>query len=435
MSAYTLKDKQVAVVGLGLTGQSCVRFLLSQGARVSAFDNRADLPVALPETVSVTLGAFDASRLSAMDLILLSPGLSLSLPAVQQAQQAGVEVIGDIELFARFNTRPVVAISGSNGKSTVTSLVSEMLKSSGLKVAMGGNIGTPALDLLNDDYQVAVLELSSFQLETTHHLPLVAGSILNISEDHLDRYADLQGYRQAKLRIYQNAELCVVNREDPLTLPEEGGRQLSFGLSESKTGMGFDSKTGFITLDGLPLLDFKHCSLVGQHNLLNIQAAVALALAAGATMAGIKAACRDFKSLPHRCELVREVRGVRWIDDSKGTNIGATQAAIEGLRPTFAGRLFLIAGGDGKGADFSQLQSALNKVDRLICLGKDGPAIAKRKPGAVLVSTLEEAVNLAASEAGAGDMVLLSPACASLDMFQNYHHRGQVFARAVEALS
>ncbi|MBT1062083.1 UDP-N-acetylmuramoyl-L-alanine--D-glutamate ligase [Bowmanella sp. Y26] len=429
-----LANKQVAVVGLGLTGQSCVRFLLDKGANVSAFDSRESLNLSLPAEVQVKLGPFDADSFCQAQLILLSPGLALAEPAIQAALKAGVEVIGDIELFARFNHKPVVAITGSNGKSTVTSLATDMLNASGVNAKMGGNIGTPVLELLDTDYEVAVLELSSFQLETTHSLAPVAATVLNISADHLDRYTGMQAYQQAKLSIYQGADLCVYSREDKLTVPNVGGKAMSFGLDNTDYGMGFDADSGWIRYQGQPLVELAECSLVGQHNVLNIQASAALALAAGATIEGIRQACREFKNLPHRCELVRVHRGVRWVDDSKGTNIGATLAAIEGLRDQVKGKLVLIAGGDGKGADFNELLPALGKVDKLICLGKDGAAIAALKQDSSLVASLEEAVSLADGWTQSGDMVLLSPACASLDMFKNYHHRGQVFATAVEAL-
>lgn len=429
-----LANKQVAVVGLGLTGQSCVHFLLAQGASVSAYDSRESLNLSLPEQVQVRLGAFEASTLCQAQMILLSPGVALAEPAIQAAIHAGVEVIGDIELFARFNQKPVLAITGSNGKSTVTSLVTDMLNASGVKAIMGGNIGTPVLELLSSDYEVAVLELSSFQLETTQSLTPLAATVLNISADHLDRYSGLEAYRQVKLSIYHDAGLCVFSREDELTQPQGGGRVLSFGLDNLDADMGFDADSGWIRYQGQPLVELADCSLVGQHNVLNIQAAAALALAAGASIEGVRQACRIFKNLPHRCELVRVHRGVRWVDDSKGTNIGATLAAIDGLRSQVKGKLVLIAGGDGKGADFNELLPALDKVDKLICLGKDGAAIAALKADSSLVSSLEEAVSLADGWAQSGDMVLLSPACASLDMFKNYHHRGQVFASAVEAL-
>lgn len=433
-----LENKQVAVVGLGLTGHACVRFLCARGANVTAYDSRSDLATALPRQVPVHLGPFDGSLLSRAQLIILSPGVALAEDAIQQALQSGTEVIGDVELFARFNQRPVLGITGSNGKSTVTKLTAAMLEASGIRAVCGGNIGTPVLELLEQDYDIAVLELSSFQLETLDSLPMLAATVLNISPDHLDRYADLQAYRQAKLRIYKNATLHVVNRDDPLTQAEssqyETVKQQSFGLSEAEAGFGYQAESQMITRDGVAWLNFAQCQLVGQHNLLNIQAAAALALAGGADEKRVTEAAKTFEGLPHRCEKVREHRGVTWINDSKGTNIGATEAAIAGLRPQVTGQLLLIAGGDGKGADFTQLSKALESVDKLICLGKDAEQIATMKPGALRVASMQAAVAAADSLAQGGDMVLLSPACASLDMFDNYQHRGQVFVQAVEAL-
>lgn len=438
MQQWAMNNQQVAVVGLGLTGHSCVRFLSARGARVTAFDSRPELKTSLPDSVPVHLGSFDASLLCQASLIILSPGVAIAEPAIQQALQSGVEVIGDVELFARFNQRPVIGITGSNGKSTVTSLTAAMLEASGIRAVCGGNIGTPVLELLEQDYDIAVLELSSFQLETLSSLPMKAATVLNISPDHLDRYADLQAYRRAKLRIYNNAALQVVNREDSLTLPEStadaDAPQQSFGLTATAQGFGYQATEQMITLDGKDLLNFAQCQLVGQHNLLNVQAAAALALAGGASEKGIRHAAATFKGLPHRCEKVREHKGVVWINDSKGTNIGATEAAIAGLRPQVKGQLLLIAGGEGKGADFTQLRGALKAVDKLICLGKDAELIATMKPGALRVANMQAAVAAADSLTKAGDMVLLSPACASLDMFDNYQHRGQVFTQAVEAL-
>nr|WP_275795580.1 UDP-N-acetylmuramoyl-L-alanine--D-glutamate ligase [Aliiglaciecola sp. CAU 1673] len=419
-------------MGLGLSGQSCLRFLLARGAKVIAMDSRTQLSAQVPEGVSVMLGDFDANVLKSVDLILLSPGLPLSHPAIGEAQAAGVEVIGDIELFARFNQKPLLGITGSNGKSTVTTLTTAMLQSAGLKAVMGGNIGTPALDLLESDYDVAVLELSSFQLETTHNLPLEGATVLNLSADHMDRYDSLEAYRQAKLRIYQHAKTRIANRDDELT--QDGSETQTFGLSACEKGFGFDAPSGRLTLDGKPLLDFAQCKLMGRHNLLNIQASLALAMCVTDNLSALVETAYHFTGLAHRCELVREHKGVRWINDSKGTNIGATLAAIEGLRAQVKGKLILIAGGDGKGADFDQLLPGLVQVDELVCLGRDGSKIAALKSASHMVDNMQAAVDKCAALAKPGDLVLLSPACASLDMFDNYQHRGQVFAAAVEGL-
>ena len=433
-SGFELRDKNVVVLGLGLSGQSCVRFLLSHQARVTAMDSRLDLQLNLP--ISPILGEFDPAILAGAEMILVSPGIPLSTPAIQAAMAAGAEVIGDIELFARYNHAKLLVITGSNGKSTVTTLLTEMLKLAGKKVAMGGNIGIPALDLLAQEAEFTVLELSSFQLETTSSLRPLAATILNVSDDHLDRYADKAGYQQAKLRIYQDAQYLICNRDDPLTRPEGRQADYLFGLSASDSGFSWDSHSATVLLDGEALLKAADCLLVGGHNMQNIQAAAALALCAGIDKASIVAAARSFVGLPHRCQTVSGYKGVRWINDSKATNVGATVAAIQGLSQTQRGRLLLIAGGEGKGADFSPLKPWLEaKVDVLLTLGKDGDKIACLKADTIRVATLQEAVRQAARLSHSGDTVLLSPACASLDMCTNYQHRGQCFVDAIGELA
>jgi UDP-N-acetylmuramoylalanine--D-glutamate ligase len=429
-----LKDKNVVVLGLGLTGQSCVRFLLAHQACVTAMDSRADLQLNLP--ISPVLGDFDPAILCAAEMILLSPGIPLSTPAIQAAIAAGVEIIGDIELFARFNRSKLLVITGSNGKSTVTTLLTEMLKQAGKKVAMGGNIGIAALDLLALDAEFTVLELSSFQLETTSSLHPLAATVLNVTDDHLDRYADFAAYQQAKLRIYQGAQYLICNRDDQLTWPEGRKADYLFGLSDSTSGFSWDSHSATVLLNGKVFVKAADCLLVGAHNMQNIQAAAALALCAGIDKHSIIAAARSFGGLPHRCQTVSQYKGVRWINDSKATNVGATVAAIQGLSQSQSGRLLLIAGGEGKGADFTPLTPWLaSQVDVLFTLGKDGDKIACLKAGAIKVSTLKEAVQMAAQLSHRGDTVLLSPACASLDMFSNYQHRGQCFVDAIEELA
>lgn len=434
MATINLVNKNVVVVGLGLTGQSCVQFLLHQGAIVSAMDSRAQISVSLD--IPFYLGEFDASKLSKADLVVVSPGVSLQTPALQQALATGVSVIGDIELFAQFNRVPVIAITGSNGKSTVTHLVVEMCKASGLKVLMGGNIGVPALELLDIPADIIVLELSSFQLETTQSLHVIAATVLNISDDHLDRHVSLENYKNIKHRIYDNAKFIVASRDEKATQPQERSVDISFGLSPCQQGFSWDKSTASILYQGELWLSSAECLLVGAHNMLNIQAAAALAILAGVSIQGIKQGARLFAGLAHRCQTVAIYKNVRWINDSKATNVGATLAAIEGLSDTNSGRLILIAGGQGKGADFSPLEPILNtKVDMLITLGKDGDQIAALKAGSTKVASLDEAVKLAAHFVQANDTVLLSPACASLDMFNNYQHRGECFAKAVEQYS
>ncbi|WJG08730.1 UDP-N-acetylmuramoyl-L-alanine--D-glutamate ligase [Aliiglaciecola sp. LCG003] len=428
-----LQNKHVVVVGLGLTGQSCVRFLQSQGAKVTAMDTNPNK--AMPEDVTLLTGEFDQGVLCSADMVVLSPGIDPRIGAVQGAISAGIEVIGDVELFARFNTIPVIAITGSNGKSTVTSLVAEILNCAGIKALMGGNIGTPVLELLHADAEYLVLELSSFQLETLSSLAPVSATILNVTEDHLDRHLTLANYSDAKQRIYHQAKYKIANRDDSQTWPQDYQPQLSFGLTQSDEGLSWDAQNNAILRNGLPLIVPVKSTLSGSHNMLNIQAAIACVLPLGIKVQAINLALGQFRGLSHRFELVSQFNHVRWINDSKATNVGATIAAIQSLANRSAGKLILIAGGDGKNADFTELQGTLlNDVDLVITLGKDGRTIAGLKPGSVEVASLEEAVAFAAKLVEKDDVVLLSPACASLDMFDNYQHRGEVFKQSVLAL-
>ncbi len=429
-----LENKHVIVVGLGLTGQSCVKFLAGKCASLAAMDSRSNLTIDLP--VACMLGPYDADILCQSDCIVISPGVSLDEPAIHLARKAGVDIIGDVELFARLNTLPVVAITGSNGKSTVTSLVAELLAQSDLQVAMGGNIGTPVLELLDKKADVVVLGLSSFQLESTHSLRPLVATILNVSDDHLDRHHSIENYQRIKQRIYHDAQYCVFNRDDKLTYPPKVQGQYSFGSNTAEHGFGYNKSTVSIEKDRQLFLAAEDCQLVGSHNMLNIQAAAIMAQLAGATKNAIVDVAKSFRGLSHRFELVKNSNGIRWINDSKATNVGATVAAITGLTDAMAGNLILIAGGDGKGADFTPLSEVFEShVSVLIVLGKDGPQLAKLKEGSILVQSLTDAVKLAAQKAESGDVVLLSPACASLDMFDNYQHRGECFTNAVEGIA
>lgn len=441
-----LTAKRIAVVGLGLSGLATVRFLLSKGVKPVLMDTRkqpAGLEQINPEKVDgIYLGELDANRLAQMELIIVSPGLSVKHPALRFARLQGAEVIGDVALFARFNTKPVVAVTGSNGKSTVTMLTEAMLKQSGIAALAAGNIGLPVLDAIAQPaVDVFVLELSSFQLDTTDNLQTLASANLNVSADHLDRYTDMVEYADSKRRIYRHTQLAVYNADDALTKPINAQLNtqptLALSLKANDSGYGVVSlqQQPWLLVAGEPLLPLTEMSLFGEHNQFNALAAAALALAAGASRKAIASTLRSFKGLPHRCELVLQQNGIRWVNDSKATNIGATLAALAGLRSGVSGNLILIAGGDAKGADVRELQTALQQdVQQLITLGQDGPAIAALKPAAIEVKTLQQAVRKAAELAKPGDMVLLSPACASLDMFKSYADRGEQFAKAVKEL-
>ena len=438
-----LNAKRIAVVGLGLSGLATVRFLLAQGVKPVLMDSRSK-PAGLEQIAAdkvdgIYLGEFDANRLAQMDMIIVSPGLALSHPAIRFAKAQGVEVIGDIELFARFNNKPVIAITGSNGKSTVTTLVAEMLQQSGIKAVAAGNIGLPVLDALRkQDAAVFVLELSSFQLDTTSSLQSQASCLLNVSADHLDRYADMAAYTASKQRVYQQTKLAVYNQADPLTYPGTtagAAEPLAISLADAAYGIKQVKGQSWLNVAGEPLLPVSQLAITGSHNQFNALAAAALALHAGASRQAIARTLQQFTGLAHRCQLVLANKGIRWVNDSKATNIGATLAAIAGLRPDISGKLILIAGGDAKGADLSELQPVLQRdVSHVITLGQDGPAIAALHPHAVQVKDLTAAVQQAAKLAQSGDMVLLSPACASLDMFKSYAERGELFAKAVKEL-
>ena len=444
-----LKDKRVLMLGLGETGLSAVRWLHSQGARLSVADTRANPPGAetlkaeLPHVMLHT-GAFKPEVFNVAELIVASPGISLQEPEVQAAIQRGIAVVGDIELFAQYHApqAKVIAITGANGKTTVTTLVGEMCKAAGLNTIVAGNIGLPVLDTLSMPApDVYVLELSSFQLETTSNLQVDAATMLNLSEDHMDRYESFQDYAVAKARIFYNAKLQVLNRDDAWSMMMSRTKlpQVTFGLNAPDE----DNAYGLLQKDGQTwlvegqkeLINFHDLKIAGLHNAANALAAVALCRGIGIDYAPIIQTLYNFKGLPHRVEWVANIDDVDYFDDSKGTNVGATCAAIAGLPQ----KVVLIAGGDGKGQDFSPLTTPVKENARAVVLiGRDASAIE-----AVLLPTeiplyqavdLPEAVNIAKKLAQTGDAVLLSPACASFDMFKNYVHRAEVFVEAVQRL-
>jgi UDP-N-acetylmuramoylalanine--D-glutamate ligase len=437
------------VVGLGKTGAACVRYLAKRGVDVSATDSRAAPPGLaelgpLARTLDIRLGGFDLSMLDGASQVLISPGLSLKEPIASQARARGIEVIGDIELFARAVQAPVIGITGTNGKSTVTSLVAHMAATAGRRVLAGGNLGDPALDLLEREIpDLYVLELSSFQLETTFSLDLKAAAVLNVTADHMDRYASMAEYAHAKARIFARAATVVLNLDDPLVAAMRtaahapGARIVTFSISRADADFTLARAGGstYLAKGGEPKFDVARMKIVGLHNAANALAALALGEAAGLAWEPMLEALETFPGLKHRSEWVADLGGVRYIDDSKGTNVGATIAAVSGIdRP-----LVLIAGGQGKGQDFAPLAAALRgKVRHTVLIGKDAPLLAAALAGVCTLeraATLEEAVSAAAAAARPGDAVLLSPACASLDMFRDYNHRGEVFAASVRALA
>ncbi|EKZ9478852.1 UDP-N-acetylmuramoyl-L-alanine--D-glutamate ligase [Klebsiella oxytoca] len=433
------QGKKVVIIGLGMTGLSCVDFFMARGVTPRVMDTRV-APAGLdklPEAVERYVGGLNEDWLLTADLIVASPGIALAHPSLSAAADAGVEIVGDIELFCREAQAPVVAITGSNGKSTVTSLVGEMAKAAGMNVGVGGNIGLPALMLLDPERELYVLELSSFQLETTSSLRAVAATILNVTEDHMDRYPlGLQQYRAAKLRIYENARACIVNADDALTMPVRGAdeRCISFGVDVGDYHLNRQQGETWLRVKGEKVLNVKEMMISGQHNYSNALAALALADAAGLPRASSLKALTTFTGLAHRFQLVLEHNGVRWINDSKATNVGSTEAALNGLH--LDGTLYLLLGGDGKSADFTPLSRYLTGDNiRLYCFGRDGAQLAALRPDvAVQTETMEQAMRQIAPQVVPGDMVLLSPACASLDQFKNFEQRGDIFARLAKEL-
>lgn len=419
------QDKIVTVIGLGKTGLSCVDFLTLKKAKVQVIDTRENPAGAeqLDKSIPLHTGSLNSEWLLKSDLIVISPGLALATPEIQQAIQAGVEVVGDIELFCREAKAPIIAITGSNGKSTVTTLTAEMVKQAGLKVGMGGNIGVPVLSLLDEDYDLFVLELSSFQLETTYSLKAKVATILNISEDHMDRYDSIADYRSAKLRIYDNAENIIVNGEDAQTYPEQAVKNL---IRFAEQNAEYTMRNGVLYAGDTAIINTNQMLISGRHNEMNALAAMALADAANVPREGIVKALQTYGGLPHRFQAVATNDGVRWVNDSKATNVGSTIAALNGL--SVAGTLYLLLGGDGKAADFSELKPLINKPNIVCyCFGQDGNELAKLSEQSVLVETMQEAIVAIRPQLKKGDMVLLSPACASLDQFKNFEQRGDVF--------
>jgi len=449
----TVKSEQTVytlVVGLGKTGLSVVRYLRALGEAVVVVDSR-EIPPGLStlkneySDVECFTGSFDATLFVNAHRIIVSPGVTLAEPALVAARNNNIEIIGDIDLFAHEVMAPVIGITGSNGKSTVTTLLALMASQAGMKAVASGNIGTPVLDALDDDVDLYVLELSSFQLESLQHLPMKAAVVLNISADHLDRYEDITAYALSKQAIYENADVQVLNKDDllasqvntstknqmhfTLNTPLEG----EFGICKGRSSED-NEPTEYLCFGKRKLIAVDQLKIKGLHNLQNTLAALALGKATGLALDDMLGTVKEFKGLAHRTQFVAEINGVNWINDSKATNVGATIAALVGL----SGKHILIAGGEAKGADFSELAGIVKQHCRAVVLmGKDAEEIKAVLPEEiplVMVASMHAAVVAAQSLAKTGDNVLLAPACASFDMFDNFEHRGDVFIESVGAL-
>lgn len=445
-----LSHKRVLIVGLGKTGFSCARYLSElsgNGVEVAITDSR-DHPPALDELqevypdIAIFVGGFNSEAFKRATCLIVSPGISLREPLIAEARARGAEIVGDIELFARNANAPVIAITGSNGKSTVTLLLGEMARAAGLDVRVGGNIGVPALDLLHDPRpDLYVLELSSFQLETTESLNARAAAILNISEDHMDRYHDLNDYTAAKAKVYYGTGTLVVNLDDErvmatVKLIRQGRDVTGFTANkpaEKQFGICIENNQKFLCYENELLLPVSELKIKGQHNAVNALAALALGKEANIPLDGMLSVLKEFPGLPHRSQWVAEKNGVAWYNDSKATNVGAAIAAINGIQ---ANKIILIAGGQAKGQNFSPLKDVVkNKVKHLILLGEDAELLNTELSDYTdvsFVTDLSQAVSQAYKVATTGDAVLLSPACASFDMYSGYEQRGDMFVVAVK---
>ena len=440
-----LRGKRVLVLGMGDTGLSVVNWVNSQGGSVIVADSRAAPPhLKSLSKEKVVTGKFKTSLLKDMDLVCISPGLSLEEELIQAAVAKGIPVIGDIELFAwavRKTPAKVVAVTGTNGKSTVTVLTGHLLRAAGIDCEVAGNISPPALDALGkrkNPPAAWVLELSSYQLETTWSLAPDAAAMLNLSEDHLDRYGGLAEYAAAKARVFQGEGVQILNRCDSasMALALPGRTQVTFGLDAPAMSEDFGVADACLVRGTDKILALSEFPLAGTHNASNALAACALAHQAGAPLASLAAGLRSFRGLPHRMQRVASRGGVEWLDDSKGTNVGATVAALKGLSK----KTILILGGEGKGQNFAPLAPAIReRAKHVLLIGRDAALIEKAIAGTGIpverCASLEAAVARAALVAASGDAVLLSPACASFDMFRDYKHRGDIFAAAVRSLA
>lgn len=434
---------KIVVVGLGVTGVSVSRYLAGLGFEFVVADSReqppdiAELRNELGD-ITVLTGSFDENLFKGASHLIVSPGVSLTEKTIAEASQNGVQILGDIDLFACSTDAPIIAITGSNGKSTVTTMLGEMAHVAGKQVGVGGNLGIPALDLLSQEAEFYVLELSSFQLERTKHLNAAAATVLNVSADHLDRHLDINDYAAQKQRAYLGNGVMVINIDDPIvTIMQDKVRQIiTFSITQKADfSIGKHQEIEYLMHKEKPLFALSELPLEGRHNAANALAALALGSAVGLDEIAMCKAIKTFKGLPHRMQRVTVVRGVTWVNDSKATNIGACVAALQGYQQ----KVILIAGGDAKGADMNELVPAvMEKAKDLVLIGKDAGLIEQALNSCVPIhkaTTMQQAVNIAESLATPGDTVLLSPACASLDQYKNYQDRGDQFANAVLELT
>ena len=451
--ATNLDDRLTVIVGLGDTGLSCVKYFTAIGEKIKVVDSR-DQPPGLavlrelyPE-VEYELGDFNLETFVAAKQLVVSPGLSIRSAEIEAARKAGVSITGDIDIFSKQVAAPIVAVTGSNGKSTVVAILAEILRKAGKNFGLGGNLDgesfKPALELiLEGEKDLYLLELSSFQLETTESLGATVATILNLSADHMDRYEGIDDYHRAKQRIFTDCKQVVINRDDKRSYPleENAATVWDFGFDRpGANGLGLLEEDGdqYLAYQLEKIVSVSELKVFGQHNISNVLAAVALAMALDIEIDAIKAAITEFSGLPHRCQWVARINEVDFYNDSKGTNVGATVAAVEGLGEHIAGHIVLIAGGIAKGADFTALVPTMNKRGKAVVLsGQDAVEMASYFDSDIqtfFASDMQDAARIALQQSAPGDAVLLSPACASFDMYKNFQHRGFAFIESVESL-
>ena len=451
--ATKLDDRLTVIVGLGSTGLSCVKYFTAVGEKVKVVDSRdnppglASLKEFYPE-IECELGGFNLDTFVEAKQLVVSPGLSIRGAEIEVARKAGVVITGDIDIFSKQVTVPIIAVTGSNGKSTVVAMLAEILRKAGKNFGLGGNLDgenfKPALDLIRENEKdLYLLELSSFQLETTESLGAAVATILNLSADHMDRYEGIDDYHRAKQRIFTNCKQVVINRDDKGSYPleETDATVWDFGFDRpGANGLGLleEGNDQYLAYQLEKIVSVSELKVFGQHNISNVLAAVALAMAIDIDIDAIKAAITEFSGLPHRCQWVADIDGVDFYNDSKGTNVGATVAAVEGLGEHITGHIVLIAGGISKGADFSALVPAMNKWGKaVILIGQDAAEMASYFDADIqtyFASDMQGAARVALQQSTPGDAVLLSPACASFDMYENFQHRGLDFIKSVETL-
>ena len=429
--------EDIWIIGLGVTGLSCAKFLFQFNLAFGVWDTRLNPPnkkefLTLFPNVQLKLGALDANILKHAKQLVVSPGLNLNNVAIQTAIEHGVQIISDIEFFSQYNHKRIFAITGSNGKTTVTNWVADMAQRAGMDLGVGGNIGKPVLDLyLEHDYSQFLFELSSFQLDLIHFLDLQAAVLLNISEDHLDRYNSFDDYCRSKLSIFKHAKLNIYNRDDPNIVVNKKSNYYSFGMTPSTNKNDVYYKAPWIYVENYPFFNCQYLSVLGVHNIYNAMAAIMLARSMSVHNQAITDSLQYFTGVAHRCQKIAVKKGVTFINDSKATNTAATLSAMQYFP---ADKLWMIVGGDSKGVDLSELARDITKVKGVVYLGKDGEKIAYLHDNKYAVMSIEESVELLSHVAVAGDIVLLSPACSSLDMFLNYEQRGDMFVNAVNRL-